>query len=149
MRLDLVALILQFLSREELLTLRTTCRFFELAVRNRSNLNIFVESYLACAFHKCYTTYINTDILQEVMDNYGDWLELTLRLMLFKDPKRLSKIVENWLPPCTNTFASIISIVINDLKLYSLVGYDNTDEWNLDDLLLDHFFKLEDCYSKV
>ena len=81
------------------------------------------------------------------MDNYGDWLGLKFRLMLFNDEKRLRKFVKDWLPPCTNSLSSIMDIIIDDLKVYSLVGYENTEVWNLDDLLLEEFIKLKGKYK--
>ena len=121
--------------------------FFEIAVHTTSKLNFFMENHVPSAFHRCYKTCVDTANLQEVMDNYGDWLGLKFRLMLFNDEKRLWRFVEYWLPPCTNTFPSIMDIIIDDLKVYSLVGYENTEDWNLDDLLLEEFIKVKGKYK--
>ena len=40
-----------------------------------------------------------------------------------------------------------MDIIIDDLKVYSLVGYENTEDWNLDDLLLEEFIKVKGKYK--
>ena len=113
-----IALVLQYLTLGDVLRLRATCQFFEIAVHTTSKLNFFMENHVPSAFHRCYKTCVDTANLQEVMDNYGDWLGLKFRLMLFNDEKRLWRFVEYWLPPCTNTFPSIMDIIIDDLKVH-------------------------------
>ena len=75
-----IALVLQYLTLGDVLRLRATCQFFEIAVHTTSKTKFFMESHFASAFHRCYKTCVDTANLQEVMDNYGDWLGLKFRL---------------------------------------------------------------------
>ena len=63
--------------------------FFEIAVHTASKLNFFMENYVPSTFHRCYKTCVDTANLQEVMDNYGDWLGLKFRLPSIDVIKRL------------------------------------------------------------
>ena len=40
-----------------------------------------------------------------------------------------------------------MDIIIDDLKVHFLVGYENTEDWNLDDLLFEEFIKVKGKYK--